>query len=111
MFSSDTPRDITRVSLPCFRAKWESSLGAWPRSEVPDSDPPVRYHTLIAETGSRKEGFVLTRHREIVCFEANRISEEFLIAYKRELDSEIALPKNNIDSFVQKELNESRPQE
>ena len=26
MFSSDTPRDITRVSLPCFRAKWESSL-------------------------------------------------------------------------------------
>eukprot|EP00927_Polykrikos_kofoidii_P084012 TRINITY_DN8746_c0_g1_i2.p1 TRINITY_DN8746_c0_g1~~TRINITY_DN8746_c0_g1_i2.p1 ORF type:complete len:404 (-),score=56.99 TRINITY_DN8746_c0_g1_i2:744-1955(-) len=55
-------------------------------SVVPGSDPPVMYHTLIAEAGPSREGFRLQRHREFVIFESNRVLEEYLVAYKRELD-------------------------
>eukprot|EP00931_Biecheleriopsis_adriatica_P114302 TRINITY_DN8989_c0_g1_i3.p1 TRINITY_DN8989_c0_g1~~TRINITY_DN8989_c0_g1_i3.p1 ORF type:complete len:579 (+),score=99.79 TRINITY_DN8989_c0_g1_i3:24-1739(+) len=51
---------------------------------IEGSDPPIPYHTLIAEAGPKHDGFYLQRHREYVVFSANRVMEEYLVAFKRE---------------------------
>lgn len=44
------------------------------------SNPPIHYHTLIAEAGP---GCRVVRHREFIFFHAERIVPEYLIAFQR----------------------------
>eukprot|EP00927_Polykrikos_kofoidii_P085934 TRINITY_DN9485_c0_g1_i2.p1 TRINITY_DN9485_c0_g1~~TRINITY_DN9485_c0_g1_i2.p1 ORF type:complete len:756 (-),score=95.60 TRINITY_DN9485_c0_g1_i2:194-2461(-) len=45
---------------------------------IPNTDPPIHYHSLVAETGGK-----VVRHREFVVFNGDLTVPEYLIAYKR----------------------------
>jgi len=45
---------------------------------VPDTNPPIHFHTLIADIGKK-----VKRHREFIVFDSDRTILCFLIAYRR----------------------------
>jgi len=49
---------------------------------VPETIPPVHYHTLIAECG-QGHAYKVKRHREFVTFSGDRTLIEYVIAYRR----------------------------
>lgn len=47
---------------------------------IPNSTPPMHYHSLIAEAG---KGNKVERHREFIVFDGDRLLLEYLVAYRR----------------------------
>jgi len=47
---------------------------------IPDTDPPMRYHSLIAMAG---KGHKLKRFREFMIYDGNQCYIEYVIAYRR----------------------------
>eukprot|EP00397_Hematodinium_sp_SG-2012_P000261 GEMP01000261.1.p1 GENE.GEMP01000261.1~~GEMP01000261.1.p1 ORF type:complete len:1338 (+),score=346.47 GEMP01000261.1:3553-7566(+) len=56
----------------------KSDFGGRELKQIPNSSPPVLYHSLLAETGGQ-----IQRYREFVQFHGGRIYPEYLIAYQR----------------------------
>jgi hypothetical protein len=49
-------------------------------SEIPDSDPPQRYHSLVAQAGPKSR---VKRFREFMIYNSNQSYVEYIIAYHR----------------------------
>eukprot|EP00929_Paragymnodinium_shiwhaense_P043487 TRINITY_DN22363_c0_g1_i5.p1 TRINITY_DN22363_c0_g1~~TRINITY_DN22363_c0_g1_i5.p1 ORF type:complete len:289 (-),score=62.78 TRINITY_DN22363_c0_g1_i5:263-1129(-) len=49
-------------------------------AEIPDSSPPVHYHSLVAMAGADCK---VKRHREFLSFDGDRTILEYLFAYRR----------------------------
>ena len=51
--------------------------------EIPEAGIPLPYHSLLAETGPRAQGYAIERFREFVVFNGALVYPEYLLAYKR----------------------------
>ncbi|CAJ1340416.1 unnamed protein product [Effrenium voratum] len=80
---------VCRALLGCYiRTKdgdrdLDASRSIWSSAQrelalIPDSNPPVLHHSLIAETGGR-----IARFREFIIYHGARIYPEYLVAYRR----------------------------
>jgi len=45
---------------------------------IPNTSPPVHYHTLVANVGG-----ILKRHKEFIVFDSDRTMLQFVISYRR----------------------------
>lgn len=74
--------DLKPPHSPIFRASDKRELAL-----IPECEPEINYHSLIAEPGPPEDGFALQRHREFVLFNCNRILEQYIVAFTREQSS------------------------
>eukprot|EP01065_Artemidia_motanka_P015098 TRINITY_DN18983_c0_g1_i1.p1 TRINITY_DN18983_c0_g1~~TRINITY_DN18983_c0_g1_i1.p1 ORF type:complete len:1736 (+),score=493.00 TRINITY_DN18983_c0_g1_i1:57-5210(+) len=73
-----TTDGTTRMDPPCQGSHVFASSARRELMAVPDVDPPLPHHSLVAELGH-----VALRYREFVVFHSEQVYPEYLIAYRR----------------------------